>query len=389
MTTPTILYDLAYYAADLARLPRFSGEERQQLLLAVQNHPQDILARNRLLESCLSYVLNVALHHCPPPRYQLLPDLVEEVNLSLLQVFAHLEHYEISYFSGFLTAWTQGIMKHAITDHLLIKVPHGTLSKAMQQGTVQRFYDMQPVSLDARMQADETTRREEPYTLPILSPEAAPTRDPQQRAQVETFLSYLSPRAQAILRLRYGLADDNERRHTTQEIAHLLGISRKVVFAIESEALARLRALVAGKATLYKRNGKPCIYYPGARHHPTLPLEQEATLQQASCDLEARGVIVTGRLLAEATGISLDRARLFLRQHRTESAKAARARQRQQKMEQVYACLQAQGRRVTGELLAKEAGVASKTAVDFLKAYRSKPGEESVAELASTIGKAL
>jgi len=99
-------YDLTYYYADLARLPRLSSEERQQLLLTVQNHPQDIQARNRLLESCLPHVLKVIRYHCPVSCCQLLPDIVEEVNLSLLQVFAHLERYEISSLRGFLTAWT-------------------------------------------------------------------------------------------------------------------------------------------------------------------------------------------------------------------------------------------------------------------------------------------
>jgi len=280
-------------------------------------------------------------------------------------------------------------MKHAITDHLLIKVPHVTLGKAMQQGTVQRFYNMQPVSLDARMQEDETMRREEPLAMPILPTETTPARDPVLRSQVETLLSYLAPRAQAILRLRYGLADENERKHTTQETAQLLGISRTAVFAIESDALARLRALVAGKATLGKRKGKPYIYYPDARHHPTLTPEQEAALQQAYRDLEARDVIIDECLLAQAAGTSVDRARLFLRRSRTESPKAVRARQRQYKMEQVCAHLETQGVRVTGQLLAQEAAVARKTAVDFLKAYRGKKGEELVTELATTASRAL
>src|SRR5258708_36878345 len=103
---------------------------------------------------------------------------------------------------------------------------------------------------------------EEPQLKPIMPTKAAPLRAPSQRAQVETLLSYLSPRAQAILRLRYGLSDDNERRHPTKEIVRLLGIDRRVVLTTERDALARLRALFEGLATLAKKNGKLCMFTP-------------------------------------------------------------------------------------------------------------------------------
>jgi hypothetical protein len=61
---------------------------------------------------------------------------------------------------------------------------------------------------------------------------------------------------------------------------------------------------------------------------------------------------------------------MFLRLHRAEIPKAARAGQRQQKMEAVCARLEAQGVAVMSPMLAKEAGVAKQTAIDFLKAGR-------------------
>jgi hypothetical protein len=88
-------------------------------------------------------------------------------------------------------------------------------------------------------------------------------------------------------------------------------------------------------------------------------------------DPQAQGVIVTGRSLAKAVGTSVGRALMFLRLHRTETPKEARARQRQQKLEEVWTRLEAQGVRITSPLLAKEAGVMKQTAIDFLKARRS------------------
>jgi DNA-directed RNA polymerase specialized sigma subunit len=52
-------------------------------------------------------------------------------------------------------------------------------------------------------------------------------------------------------------------------------------------------------------------------------------------------------------------------------AKEARARQRQQHLEEACTRLEAQGVRVTSPLLAKEARVMKQTAIDFLKAQRS------------------
>jgi hypothetical protein len=86
---------------------------------------------------------------------------------------------------------------------------------------------------------------------------------------------------------------------------------------------------------------------------------------------QAQDIIVTGRLLAQVTVVSMGRALMFLRLHRTETPKAARARQRTRKHEEVCMRLEGQGVRVTSPRLSKEAGVMKKTAIDFLKARRS------------------
>ncbi len=88
-------------------------------------------------------------------------------------------------------------------------------------------------------------------------------------------------------------------------------------------------------------------------------------------DLQAQSVIINGRSLAKAVGGSVGRALMFLRLHRSETPKEARARQRQQKLAEVWTRLEAQGVQVTSPRLSKEAGVAKKTAIDFLKARRS------------------
>src|SRR6266568_422479 len=100
---------------------------------------------------------------------------------------------------------------------------------------------------------------------------------------------------QAVLRLRYGLSDDNERRHTTAEIVRLLGIRRTEVQRIEREALVRVRAFVEGKATLVLRNGKSTIDYPAVQNRLRITPEQETAWSATGLALQAQGVAVTAR----------------------------------------------------------------------------------------------
>jgi hypothetical protein len=86
-----------------------------------------------------------------------------------------------------------------------------------------------------------------------------------------------------------------KRTLSTDEIAAHTGIERGVVRSIERDVLARLRAFVAGKATLGQKNGKPCICYPEAHNTSANTPEQETALQAAYDDLQARDSIVTGR----------------------------------------------------------------------------------------------
>ncbi len=366
-------YDQAYYYADLKRLPRLSEEQRRHLITGLPTADNPTQIKHQLIESYLSLAKYFAIDLCPKSRYHRdLPDLIGEANLTVVEVIIRSDLTQIEDLTSYLAAWLRGRVKGASINDGLVKINHGVWTRARERGDANLIDALDHLlSLDEQMEWFDTDDLEEPQATPLLPTEAAPERDPQQRAQVDTLLSYLSPRAQAIFRLRYGLSDDNERRHTTNEIARLLGLDRRLILTTERDAIARLRALALGKATLGTRNGKPYILYPDAHNTYTITPEQEAALLQGCLDLQGQGVIVTGRRLAKEVGISIDHALMFLRLHRSETPKEGRARQRQQKLETVCTRLEAQGVRVTSPRLSKEAGVAKKTAIDFLKARRS------------------
>ncbi len=366
-------YDQAHYYADLKRLPRLSEEQRRHLITSIATTDNPTQIKQQLIESYLPLAKYFAIDLCPKSRYQRdLPDLIGVANLTVVEVITRSDLTQVDDLTSYLVAWIRGRLKDATLNDGLIPINYGVRTRARERGDASKFDALSHLlSLDEQMEWFDTDDLEEPQTTPILPTEAAPPRDPVLRAQVETWLSYLSPRAQAIFRLRYGLSDDNERRHTTAEIVRLLGIDRRVVLTTERDARTRLKALAEGKATLGKKNGKPCIFYPNAHNDYTITPEQETAMTTACSDLQARGVIITGRSLAKATGVGIGRALMFLRLHRSETPKEARARQRQQKLEDVCTRLEVQGVRVTSPLLAKEAAVMKKTALDFLKARRS------------------
>ena len=372
-------YDLAYYYADLRRLSRLSQEERRHLITQACVTPtrpalfQEAQVKHQLIEGYLPFATHLAITLCPPTLYhRLLPDLIGAVNLAVVEATMRCDLGSTVSLDAYVAAYIRGAIKRTLTRDDLLPIPSRVREQARAEGTLDHLYAHHRIaSLDALMQGCETDAVEEPVLVPIFPTQAAPPRDPAQRAQVDTLLSYLSPRAQTIVRLRYGLSEDNERRHGTTEIAHLLGIRRTTVQLVEHDAIARLRALVAGKATLVKRNGKLCISYP-ARDDRPLPPEQVTALTKAYAELQAHASSVSGRLLAQVAGVSQRSAYTYLHAHRTETPKEARARQRQQKLEEVWRRLEAQGVRVTSPLLAQEAGVMKQTALTFLKARRSR-----------------
>ncbi len=400
---PTIItnyttYDLAYYYADTKRLPRLSKEEERRLIASLapataQQLPMQQItrAKQRLIEGHLGLATCIAIDLCPRKRRaQLFPDLVQEANLALVQATQRFDWRSGGNFTAYIAAWMRGKVKKALSDDRLVKLDAAARERARLEGTLDEVYALQqPMSLDRLLDEDD------PDSSPLELLQAPPTqptppRDERKRAQVEALLAYLSPRAQTILRLRYGLLDEDERPHTESEIARALGISRAVVQTTEHDAMQRLRALVAGEATITKRNGKVCISLPGCRT-PTLSQEREAILTQAYNRLESEGRPITARLLAQETGLPKNVTGVFLRQQRGEHAasaqrKEARKQARLHRLEGAYAQLEAAGKTPSGRALARAARVAKPTALAFVRTRQQQTASSDAPPAATPEG---
>jgi RNA polymerase sigma factor (sigma-70 family) len=383
-------YDLAYYYADLQRIPRLSEEQRRHLLVslpAAHSPLLDIQVKHHLMESYLPLAKHFAIALCPKScSHRDLPDLIGAANLSVVEVISRADLTQVADLTGYLSVCVRGAIQRTIGDDALIHIPSGSRTRARANGTLERPYAMQPLSLDAAIRWDGHEEAEEPVTCPILPTNAAPPRDPAHRAQVEEYLSYLSPRQQMVFRLRYGLSDEDERAYTVIEIARILGLNRKTVDNAVRSGLARLRALVARKAALVEKQGHKRIAGIVRRQplYPTLTPEQEATFQQASSRLSEQGSPITYTSFAQASGLSVARATVFLRQRRSsgtwqeqQQRHASDQVARQCCLEDAYHRLLAQGIPVTHRRLAQEAHMSKNVVCSFLREKRGMSRKEA------------
>jgi len=382
ITTSYTTYDLAFYYTNVSQIPRLSDEEQQHLLSALPAHASrlDGAVRDRLIEGHLRLAKAIAIHECPPHHYPLLPDLIGEVNLALVTAAHRYNPREGGDLTAYLASYAQGAVKRAIGEQRLIRVPGSTLWKARQQGTDKRLYALQPDSLDLWMEWFETSEVEEPPSAPLLPTEAAPLPDPVLRAQVETWLAYLSTREQEVVRLRYGLCDHNERAHGVGEMAAALMLPRKHIDSILKGALRRLRALADGTATITVKGGQARVTGVFRYQPPKLTPEQEQMLWQLAMQLSEQGGRITARRLAEISGLTMARTQVFLQAHRADLPNTAPTgealhQERLAHVAQVYAQMCARAEWVTARRLAQVAHVRRGTACEFLRTQQREQQE--------------
>ncbi len=368
-------YDMAHYYRDTKRLPRLSKEEERQLVasLATPTSPslsaqQMAQTKQRLIEGHLGLATCIAADLCPRRCRDLYPDLVQEANLALIQATNRCDYGSSGNFTAYVAAWMRGRVKQALADDSLIKIDYDARKLAQQRGTLDELRALQhPLSLDCLLDEHDP----DSSLLDSLEAPSQPTTPvcgSHTHEQVEALLSYLSPRAQTIVRLRYGLVEGDACPHTEREIARALGISCDLVHTTAYDAMQRLRALVRGQATISQRNGKPCISLPGCRL-PKLSPEREATLLQATHRIETEERTVTVRLLAQETGLTTNMVAVFLRQLRDKTATSAQEERhaRQARLEAAYARLEAAGKRPSERVLARAAQVDKMVALRFLR----------------------
>jgi RNA polymerase primary sigma factor len=243
--------------------------ERARTLAAIEEGRKIAdFAKTELIEANLRLVVLFARRQ----MNQGLPliDLVQEGNIGLMRAADKFDYRRGVRFGTYAAWWVKQQIARAVADQgKTIRVPvHMVESRRKLTRARRRFEqehgrapDEQELAAETGIQLERVQAVGELVPEPIslqapsgtegegtmgdfLSDTTTPAPDEQiastrMQAQARELLGSLTPREQAVLRMRFGL--DGSPEHTLQEIGAMMSLSRERVRQIEVEALRKLR----------------------------------------------------------------------------------------------------------------------------------------------------
>ena len=254
------------YLREIGRVPLLTSDEEIQL--AVKISEGDERAKQRLTEANLRLVVSIAKKYVGRGMYFL--DLIQEGNLGLIKAVDKFDYTKGFKFSTYATWWIRQALTRAIADQArTIRIPvHmvetiNRLKKIQSQLLHENGYEpseeliakkmelpvervreimrvaQEPVSMETPIGPEEDSRlmdfiRDED----ALAPDEAALKTITNE-DIDTVLKTLSPREEAVIRLRFGLQDG--RCHTLEEVGSEFNVTRERIRQIEAKALRKLR----------------------------------------------------------------------------------------------------------------------------------------------------
>ena len=254
------------YLREIGRVPLLSSDEEIELAVKISEGSQ--YAKQRLTEANLRLVVSIAKKYVGRGMYFL--DLIQEGNVGLIKAVEKFDHTKGFKFSTYATWWIRQAITRAIADQArTIRIPvHmvetiNRLKKVQSQllhenGSepseeliaetmdlpVERVREImrvaqEPVSMETPIGPEEDSRlmdfiRDED----ALAPDEAALKTITNE-DIDDVLKTLTPREEAVIRLRFGLMDG--RCHTLEEVGSEFNVTRERIRQIEAKALRKLR----------------------------------------------------------------------------------------------------------------------------------------------------
>ena len=254
------------YLREIGRVPLLSSEEEVELAIKISEG--DERAKQRLTEANLRLVVSIAKKYVGRGMYFL--DLIQEGNVGLIKAVDKFDYTKGFKFSTYATWWIRQAITRAIADQArTIRIPvHmvetiNRLKKIQSQLLHENGYEpseeviaekmglpvervreimrvaQEPVSMETPIGPEEDSRlmdfiKDED----ALAPDEAALKTITNE-DIDSVLHTLTPREEAVIRLRFGLKDG--RCHTLEEVGMEFDVTRERIRQIEAKALRKLR----------------------------------------------------------------------------------------------------------------------------------------------------
>src|SRR5262245_15432250 len=220
---------LSAYLREIAKLPRLTADEERALGHRIQQH--DDAALGTLVEANLRFVVAYAKRYRGHGVSFL--DLIHEGNLGLIEAARRFDPSRNVKFITYAVWWIRESMMHVLSDQMrAVSFPPKMFASLGHGG--------EDVSLSDPLERDGQNGRALADRLPL---DQAPVDEEIMRQsdahELEEALRDLDGKEREVVRLRYGLEDDEPR--TLQQIGDRLHLSRERVRQIEAMAKAKLR----------------------------------------------------------------------------------------------------------------------------------------------------